>query len=271
MKFPLDKNVPLASNQEWEAWGKLDPLNGVATIKERAKNGANPWTEETFYELGSIDWNLFRTKWEQYGLRPGTCVEIGCGAGRISVHMARYFETVHGVDISPGMIEYARQHTPSNVRLHVTNGQEIPLPDRSVDAAFSTHVLQHLSSECTAAAYFKELGRVLRPGGTIMLHVPIIAWPWGRFLGLHKLAHEVKGILDRGHAQLHRAAFRMGLTATPPMQVTWYEISWLYQTLHQCGFGDVEIRILFGGSKMAVQHPFIFARIGTDREAAQGA
>jgi SAM-dependent methyltransferase len=270
MKHPLDKHMPLASNQEWEAWGKLDPLYGVATVRERAKTGANPWTEETFYELGAIDWNLFRVKWEQYGLRPGSCVEIGCGAGRMSIHLAQYFETVHGVDISAGMIEYARQRTPPNVFFHVTGGMEIPLPDRSVDAVFSTHVLQHLSSTAPAAAYFKEIGRVLRPGGTIMLHVPIIAWPWGKLLSLHRLVHKAKGLLDGGHAQLHRWAFRLGLTGTPPMQVTWYEVSWLYEILRQYGLCDIEIRVLLGGSKTAVQHPFIFARKDTGRELTQG-
>jgi ubiquinone/menaquinone biosynthesis C-methylase UbiE len=270
MKLPLDKNVPLASNQEWEAWGKLDPLYGVATIKERAKSGANPWTEETFYELGAMDWKFFRAKWEQYGLRPGACVEIGCGAGRMSIHLAQYFETVHGVDISAGMIDYARRRMPANVSLHVTQGTEIPLPDQSVDAVFSTHVLQHLSNTAATAAYFREMGRVLRPGGTIMLHVPIIAWPWGKLVGVHKLVHKVKGLLDGGHAQVHRLAFRLGMTETPPMQVNWYEISWLYSTLQRCGFDDIEIRVLVGGSKMAVQHPFIFARTPVAGEATHG-
>jgi hypothetical protein len=43
------------------------------------------------------------------------------------------------------------------------------------------------------------------------------------------------------------------------MQVIWYELSWLCLRLEQAGFEDIEIRILFGGSKMAVQHPFVFA------------
>jgi SAM-dependent methyltransferase len=254
------KTTPLASNQEWNAWGQIDPLYGVATIPDRAKTGAKPWTDDAFYELGAIDWNFFRAKWEQYGVERGVCVEIGCGAGRMSVHLARYFQTVHGIDISPGMIEYARRKAPANVLFHVTGGIEIPLPDRSADAVFSTHVLQHLSSSAAAAAYFKEMGRVLRPDGTIMLHVPIIAWPWGKLLGLHKLVHKTKLLLDGGHAQLHRWAFRLGLTGTPPMQVTWYEISWLYEVLQACGMRDIEVRVLLGGSKMALQHPFIFAR-----------
>jgi SAM-dependent methyltransferase len=260
MKSWLHKTKPLASNQEWEAWGKLDPLYGVATTHQRAKTGADPWTDEAFYKLGADDWGFFRSKWAQYGVTAGTCVEIGCGAGRMSVHLARHFETVHGVDISAGMIAYARRVAPANVSFHVTGGTEIPLPDNTADAVFSTHVLQHLSSTVAAAAYFREIGRVLRPGGTLMVHVPIIAWPWGSLLTVHKLVHKAKGLLDGCHAQLHRYAFRLGLTGTPPMQVTWFEVSWLHHTLARCGLQDIEIRVLLGGSKMAVQHPFVFAR-----------
>ena len=266
MDSRLAKTRPPASNQEWDAWGKLDPMFGVASMPERAKTGAQPWTDETFYALGAIDWGFFRLKWEQYGLTPGTCVEIGCGAGRMTVHLARYFETVHGVDVSAGMIECARRRASANVSFHVTGGTVIPLPDSVADAIFSTHVLQHLSSTAAAAAYFREMARVLRPGGTIMVHVPIIAWPWGSLLRVHTLVHKAKGLLDGCHAQLRRYAFRLGLVSTPPMQVTWYEISWLYRTLDQCGLRDIEIRVLMGGSEMAVQHPFVFAR----KEAAAG-
>jgi hypothetical protein len=37
----------LASNEEWQPWGELDPFYGVAA---------------SFYEIGAIDWNLFRSK-----------------------------------------------------------------------------------------------------------------------------------------------------------------------------------------------------------------
>lgn len=250
----------LPSNEEWKAWGKVDPLYGVATKAGRTREGSNPWTDEGFYKLGAVDWDLFRVKWEQYGVNAGTCVEIGCGAGRMTVHLARYFARVHGMDVSAGMVDYARTRVPSNVTLHVTDGLDLPVPDNSADAVFSTHVLQHLSSTAAAALYFRHMHRILRPGGTIMVHIPVIAWPWGSLLGLHKLAHRAKERLDGWRARLLRFKFRRGLTSEPPMQITWYEIGWLYLTLQRLGFEEIEIRILFGGSSMALQHPFVFAR-----------
>lgn len=260
MKPQNHKTKGLASNEEWQAWGKVDPRYGVATKPGRAQDGSNPWTDESFYELGAIDWDLFRRKWEQYGLTAGTCVEIGCGAGRMTVHLAGYFELVHGVDVSAGMLDYARARMPPNVSLHLTGGLEIPLPDNSADAVFSTHVLQHLSSMDAAAHYFRQMHRVLRPGGCLMVHVPVIAWPWGSLRGLHKAVHRAKVNLDAWRARWLRLRFRRGWTAAPPMQITWYEIGWLYRAFEEMTFEDIEIRILFGGSSMAVQHPFVFAR-----------
>jgi len=166
---------------------------------------------------------------------------------------------VHALDVSPGMLQYARERVPFNVVLHVTGGMEIPLADGSADAIFSTHVLQHFSHFAATVAYFREMHRVLAPRGSIMIHVPIIAWPWDSSVGVHKIIHRAKLLLDSWHAKLGRYALRLRLAKMPPMQVTWYEVSWLYQTLERLDFSDIEIRILFGESEMAVQHPFIFA------------
>lgn len=196
MKFPGRKRNMLASNEEWISWGKVDPLYAVATKHEHAQTGSNPWTDDQFYRLGASDWEIFRKTWEPYGLRPGTCVEIGCGAGRVTTHLGCYFRAVHGLDVSADMIEYARQRAPTNVSFHITNGLEIPLRDGSADAIFSTHVLQHLSSTGAAATYFREMHRVLAPGGSIMIHLPIAAWPWGTLVGVHEFVHSVKCLLD---------------------------------------------------------------------------
>ncbi len=256
----MKANKSLASNEEWQAWGKLDPLYAVASIDERAKRGRNPWTQESFSEIGAIDWDFFRPNWEQYGLNRGTCVEIGCGAGRLTGQLAGHFQTVQALDVSSSMIEYARAHVPSNVSFHVTSGLNIPLPDNSADAIFSAHVLQHLPGTAAVQAYLREMYRVLSSDGTVMLHVPLIMWPGGPLRGIHRVVHTLKASVDRCRTQLGRYAFRFALKKTPPMHVIWCEISWLHRTLQQLGFEDIEIRVLLGRSKMAVQHPFVFAR-----------
>ncbi len=51
----MKANKSLPSNEEWQAWAKVDPLYAVATLDGRAKSGGNPWTETSFYEIGAPD------------------------------------------------------------------------------------------------------------------------------------------------------------------------------------------------------------------------
>ena len=260
MKLQLPQRKSLASNQEWKAWGEIDPLYGVARKRGHSKGDSTPWTDAEFARMGVIDWGLFRPKWEQYGVLRDSCLEIGCGAGRMTTQLATYFGTVQALDVSPGMLSTARGRVPPNVQLHVCDGLRFPLIDRSVDAIFSTHVLQHLSHTDAGAVCFSEMYRVLKPGGTIMIHLPVISWPGGSLHRVHCLLHKVKTFTDSRNADFRRWALKLGFLRTPPMQVIDYEVNWLHRTLNLAGFLDIEIRVLFGGSDMAVQHPFVFAR-----------
>lgn len=42
----------MRSGIEWRAWGKRDPLFGVATQPGREKTGATPWTDEESLATG---------------------------------------------------------------------------------------------------------------------------------------------------------------------------------------------------------------------------
>ena len=136
MKTPLTGNVasrPPESNQEWQAWGEKDPLFGVIPQPGRERDGATPWTDADFYQTGSGDWEEFIRRWRLYGVDRTSCVEIGCGAGRLTQHIARDFGEVHALDVAEGMINYARQHVGSNVHLYVTDGISLPVPRRQRD------------------------------------------------------------------------------------------------------------------------------------------
>src|SRR5262245_58251070 len=100
----------VASNREWQLWGRLDPMYAVASWRGKAKDDAAPWTPEEFFALGARDWTDFRKHWERYGLATDSCLEIGCGAGRITKQLAASFQSVHAVDVSDAMVALAREH-----------------------------------------------------------------------------------------------------------------------------------------------------------------
>jgi len=98
-------------------------------------------------------------------------VESGCGVGRNLVHLAERFAQADGIDVSPTMLELARESgLPANVELHATNGRDLaPIAGDSVDLVFSHLVFQHVEDPAVVEANVREIRRVLRPGGAAAL------------------------------------------------------------------------------------------------------
>jgi SAM-dependent methyltransferase len=257
-RFPFDiqfcQIVPLKSNQEWKQWGKEDPLYGVASWANKEKEGSSPWTDEDFYALGESDWRDFLEHWTQYGVsRQGTCVEIGCGAGRMTRMLAGFFDRVAAVDVSEGMIEKARKATGSNVEFFVVDSNVIPVASDSASAVFSTHVLQHLDSVEIGYGYFREAYRILAPGGTLMIHIPLYQFPnengaWGP---LWRRTHAFTRAISNIKADIGRRRGSKIMRGTP------YSLEGLRKFLVDLGLKRVEYRIFptVSNSKL---HSFVF-------------
>jgi SAM-dependent methyltransferase len=101
-------------------------------------------------------------------------VEIGCGTGRMTEWFARDFRKVAALDVSPAMIEAARQRLGhlSNIRFHAGSGADLaPVADESADLVFSYIVFQHVPSRAVIENYVREAARVLRTGGMFKFQV----------------------------------------------------------------------------------------------------
>jgi SAM-dependent methyltransferase len=149
---------------DWEAFARTDPQYYIDP-------SLGPGVElETFREggRGVVDWAV---RWAVDLPAHGHALEIGCGIGRNTVHLARHFAHVDGVDVSPTMVRSAlARGVPPNVRLHALSGRDLqPLPDVTYDLVFSHLVFQHITSEPDIAGYLREAGRVLRSGGVAVL------------------------------------------------------------------------------------------------------
>jgi len=247
----------IASNTEWKKWGETDPLFGVASWQGKNKNGMCPWTDEEFYKLGESDWKDFRRHWEMYGVNKESCLEIGCGTGRITSQLAIYFNEVHALDVSKHMIEYAKKNIKiPSVSFYVSNGNQIPLDDNSVTSAFSTHVFQHFDSLAVANSYFSEIARVLNPDGSMMIHLPIHRWP--TMPKVFKMLYQIRKQVGNVKAHAKRLLTKYGMTK-PIMRGLSYPIEFFYQILPKYGFDDIEISTFVTKSNNG-PHSFIFAK-----------
>lgn len=247
------KCINVRSNAEWKKWGKLDPLWAAVTWDGRQRSSRQPWTDEEFYALGEAQWANCARHWRDYGLTCGHCLEIGCGPGRMTLQLGRAFEQVTAVDVSDDQIDYAKARAEGlPVRFLLTDGVTIPLADATVDAAFSTHVFQHFDSRADALEVWREIYRLLRPGGTVMIHVPLFQIPEAKGSGLIRA---VMCGLDQ--AKLLKAA-ALRRTGRLLMRMLWYEKSWLVHELGRLGFTRVEFRTFDHGGKAGF-HDFVFA------------
>ena len=152
--------------------------------------------------------------------RGGTCLEVGCGPGRMTGALAERFDRVLAVDVSPAMLARARAATEApNVEFLLVSGERLDaVADATADAAVCYLVLQHLPSRSLVRAYVRELGRVLRPGGEAFVQLPVLdaglaprAWRAVRSPAARLSKPELRGVrLTRG--EVDRAVRDAGLT-----------------------------------------------------------
>ncbi|MBB3674514.1 class I SAM-dependent DNA methyltransferase [Modestobacter versicolor] len=96
----------------------------------------------------------------------GPVGDLGCGPGRLTTHLAGLGLDAFGVDLSPGMVEVARQRHP-RLRFQVGSLTALDLPDAGLAGALAWYSLIHTPPEHQPAV-IAELARVLRPGAPLL-------------------------------------------------------------------------------------------------------
>jgi SAM-dependent methyltransferase len=97
-------------------------------------------------------------------------LDFGCGCGRVVRHWSELPGRVHGSDYNPILVRWCADNLP--FAKFVANAAEPPLPypDGSFDFLYSISIFTHLD-EPLQMPWIRELARVMRPGGLIMITV----------------------------------------------------------------------------------------------------
>lgn len=113
--------------------------------------------------------------------------------------LADHADSVVGTDISGAILEAARERHP-NIETVRADVRRLPFDDDSFDAVVSISTLDHFESRDEIRDGLRELARVLRPGGQLLLTLdnpanPIIllrnALPLRWLMGLHVVPYHV--------------------------------------------------------------------------------
>jgi ubiquinone/menaquinone biosynthesis C-methylase UbiE len=97
----------------------------------------------------------------------GPVVDIGCGPGRITAYLRGIGLDAFGIDLSPAMIDVARQDHPG-LRFEVGSMTSLELADDSVTGLLAWFSLIHVPDD-EVPTVLAEFFRVLRPGGPLVL------------------------------------------------------------------------------------------------------
>lgn len=189
------RTVPLHA-RDWEEMAAVDPLWAIMSNPEKR---FGKWKLDEFLSTGQEEISNLMQLAEQLGLpKQRRCaIDFGCGVGRLTRALRSYFPESHGVDISNGMLEKARELTPE---CHFLQANDLhSFPDHSADLIYCSMVLQHQPNRTQAADLIADMTRVLAPGGLLVFQMPIYL-PIRNRLQLRRRAYRLLRALGISHA-----------------------------------------------------------------------
>ncbi|MEU1317873.1 class I SAM-dependent methyltransferase [Streptomyces tibetensis] len=97
----------------------------------------------------------------------GPVADLGCGPGKVTAHLAALGVLVFGVDVSPKMIELAREAYPE-LRFTVGSMTALDIADGELGGILAYYSTHHTPPQWLPTV-FAEFHRTLAPGGRLML------------------------------------------------------------------------------------------------------
>lgn len=102
----------------------------------------------------------------------GTLVDVGCGSGHLLVQIAEQFPNLHliGIDLSSNILEKAKKRAVEKnfekIEFRISNAEELPFSDNSIDFLISTLSLHHWTNP---QKILNEFYRVLKPSAVFLI------------------------------------------------------------------------------------------------------
>jgi len=127
-------------------------------------------------------------------------IEIGCGNGSVLQFLKSKGINIEGGDLFLEALQFCRKRT--GVPLYQLDALNTPFADGQYDVVGLFDVIEHIDDD---KALLKEMYRICKPGGRIILTVPANKWLWSYFdvISCHKRRYRKKELYQK----LRRAGF----------------------------------------------------------------
>lgn len=164
----ISTEIDHAGSADIESWSQA--FDRIAEI--------SPEAGVALYSLGRSDLLAEATQEIVSQMRQWGCLgrgklllEIGCGSGRFLAPLCAEAALVVGSDISLGMLRAARRQNPEAALLRLSGRDLAALRDACMDTVYAVDVFPYLvaAGGRVAARHVAEAGRVLKPGGQLLV------------------------------------------------------------------------------------------------------
>lgn len=139
---------------------------------EQARLNAEVWARRNFVkqyadtELRAVEAVIL----ERYGgALAGRTLELGCGAGRVTGHLAKISQSVHGLDVSPSMIAYCRERHPEATFSERDIRSLADFEDRSYEAVVAPFNVLDVLGDRDRDRVLEDIHRILTDGGLLVM------------------------------------------------------------------------------------------------------
>jgi 2-polyprenyl-3-methyl-5-hydroxy-6-metoxy-1,4-benzoquinol methylase len=162
----------------------------------------------------------------------GPVLDLGCGPGLIANYLERrQRRVIYGIDVGPKSIAAAARASSGHNRFAMYDGEHVPFPDGYFDAVLCLEVLEHIAFD---REIIKEIVRVLRPGGRLLLSTPN--------------AETVSLLTKPHHARHYDSSALASLLASAGLQ-----IEWMTNRYHAIGSFIDRILLRLGGRAVCTE------------------
>jgi len=135
-------------------------------------------TEKTRQRFTAIREMILRvTKRERDSVQDLDVLDVGCGAGTLSLLWAELGYKVHGLDVNAPLLKLAGERAAAggwNIDFQLGSASQLPWPDASMDICLAPELLEHVVDW---GSCLREFVRVLRPGGVLFLTTSNVLCP----------------------------------------------------------------------------------------------
>ena len=118
-------------------------------------------------------------------------LDVGCAAGTF-VNFLNKDKISYGADISSNQIQYAKKNYENKKhKFYLIKNNKLPFKNKSFDVVTNLQLMEHLSMKDNEVL-FKEIKRVLKPGGRLIITTPNYLSPWVLLEKIVNIVGEVK-------------------------------------------------------------------------------